>query len=247
MSSSRERDIIGAFVELSNELVDDYDVVEMLSRLTVICADLLDVASAGLLLADEAGVLHLAASSSERIANLELFQLQREEGPCLDCYRAGEAVVVTDLDAEEQRWPQFVPAARASRYTSVHALPMQLRGHLLGTLGLFGESSGRLEGDDLVLAQALVHVASVAIVNERAASDREIINSQLQQALTSRVILEQAKGVLAQSGGLEMGDAFAVLRGYARGHGRKLSDVASDVVTRQLRAEDLLQHVGRPS
>ena len=244
MTESRERDIIRAFVDLSNELVDDYDVVEMLSNLTMACAELLNVASAGLLLADKQGNLHLMASTSERTHHLEVFQLQREEGPCLDCYADGEPVIVPDLAAEEERWPQFCPAAEAAGFRSVHALPMRLRETLLGTLGLFGEATGRLDDDDLALAQALVHVASVAIVNEKSATDLATVNSQLQHALTSRVVLEQAKGVIAHTGGIEMQDAFAVLRRYARDHGRRLSDVASQVVSRELSGQTLLEHAG---
>lgn len=242
MTDSREHQIIRAFVDLSNELVDEYDVVDMLSHLTTSCAGLLNVASAGLLLADGKGTLHLMASTSERTHHLEVFQLQREEGPCLDCYADGEPVIVPDLATEQQRWPQFCLAAEAVGFKSVHALPMRLRDTLLGTLGLFGEETGRLDDDDLALAQALVHVASVAIVNEKAAADLAIVNSQLQHALTSRVVLEQAKGVIAHTGGIEMPDAFAVLRRYARDHGRLLSDVATEVVNRELSGQTLLDH-----
>jgi transcriptional regulator with GAF, ATPase, and Fis domain len=242
VTEARERNIIRAFVDLSNELVGDYDVVEMLSRLTTNCAGLLDIASAGLLLADQRGVLHLLASSSERTHDLEIFQLQRDEGPCLDCYHERAAVIVPDLAGEEQRWPQFVRAARTVGFQSVHALPMRLRNTVLGTLGLFGERIGRLQDDDLALAQALVHVASVAIVNEKSSTDLATVNTQLQNALTSRILIEQAKGVLAHSGGLEMEAAFAVLRRYARDHGRRLSDVAADVVNRELLGDTLLQH-----
>jgi GAF domain-containing protein len=242
MTDGREPAIIRAFVDLSNELVDDYDVVEMLVQLTTSCASLLDVSSAGLLLADERGVLHLMASSSDRMHHLEMFQLQRHEGPCLDCFHERRAVLVPDLDAEEERWPQFCDAARGVGYRSVHALPMRLKDSMLGTLGLFGEERGSLDEEDVALAQALVHVASVAIVNERAAADRATVNSQLQHALTSRIVVEQAKGVIAHAGGLEMDAAFAVLRRYARDHGRKLSDVAAEVVHRELPQETLLQH-----
>lgn len=238
----RERDIIRAFVDLSQELVDDYDVVEMLAQLTSNCASLLDVASAGLLLADHRGVLHLAAASSERTHHLEVLQLQRDEGPCLDCYRNQEAVIVPDLAAEAHRWPEFTRAALAAGYESVHAVPMRLRGIVLGTLGLFGDSVGRLEDDDLGLAQALAHVASVALINEKSAADRTTINTQLQHALTSRIAVEQAKGVIANTGGLQMDVAFNVLRRYARDHGRKLSDVAGELVNRTLRGEAVLQH-----
>ncbi|QBR91144.1 GAF and ANTAR domain-containing protein [Nocardioides euryhalodurans] len=242
MTDHREREIIQAFVDLSNELVDDYDVVEILTRLTTSCTQLLGVDSAGLLLANGRGALHLAASSSDRAHHLEVLQLQRDEGPCLDCFRAGEVVIVPDLAAETERWPQFCRAARDVDFRSVHALPMRLRDTVLGTLGLFGEQAGRLDDEDLALAQALAHVVSVAVVNEKAAADLATINAQLQHALTSRIIVEQAKGVIAQTGDLEMSVAFSVLRRYARDHGRRLSEVASEVVGRQLHGATLLAH-----
>ena len=241
LTDSRERDVIRAFVGLSNELVDEYDVVDMLVRLTTDCAELLDVVSAGLLLADGSGVLHLMASSSERTHDLEIFQLQRDEGPCLECFSRGEVVIVPDL-AEEQRWPQFCRAARSMGFASVHALPMRLRHAVLGTVGLFGDKVGRLEDEDLDLAQALVHVASVAIVNEKSAADLATVNDQLQHALSSRIVVEQAKGVLAHAGGLEMGEAFTVLRHYARDNRRRLSDIAQEVTSRELGSDTLLQH-----
>ena len=237
----RERDIVRAFVDLSTELVNDYDVLEMLTQLTTNCASLLDVSSAGLLLADTRGVLHVAAASSERTQQLELFQLQRDQGPCLDCYSSGVPVNVPDMAAEQERWPQFSRAALDAGFKSVHAVPMKLRGNILGALNLFGESVGRLEDSDVDLAQALAHVACVAIVNEKAASDHVTVNSQLQHALTSRIVLEQAKGVIAHAGGLEIDEAFEVLRGYARHHGRKISEVAHGVVNREIRAQTLLQ------
>jgi GAF domain-containing protein len=242
VTPTRERKVIGAFVNLSNELTGDYDVIDMLTTLTTDCAGLLDVTSAGLLLADEKGVLHLAASSSERTQHLETFQLQRDQGPCLDSYRTNDVVIVPDLPAEVGRWPQFARAADDAGFVSVHAVPMRLRKQSIGTLGLFGSTVGRLGQGDLELAQALAHVASVAIINEKAAGDREAVNAQLQHALTSRIALEQAKGILAQTGNLEMGDAFSVLRRYARDHGRKLSDVAAAVVDRRLDGTDVLAH-----
>lgn len=247
MTEGREQEIIKAFVDVSHELVGDYDIVDMLSQLTLNCAELLDVSSAGLLLADEHGVLHLVASSSQRIHHLELFQLQRDEGPCLDCYRQQAAVVVPDLEAEGERWPAFSEAARDVGFMSVHALPMRLHDDVFGTLGLFGDETGALAADDLSLAQALVHVASVAVMNERAAVDRNVVNGQLQHALQSRVLVEQAKGVLAYAGDLEMDLAFTVLRRYARDHGRKLSEVAGEVVSRELSQEALLQHARKTS
>jgi transcriptional regulator with GAF, ATPase, and Fis domain len=242
MAETREREIIRAFMELSNELVEGYDMVDLLAEWAANCARLLDVAAAGLLLADGQGVLHLAAASSERTHHLEVFQLQRHQGPCLDSFHSGAAVIVPDLVAESQRWPDFARVAQSVGIASVHAFPMRLRDAALGTLGLFGDAPGRLDQDDLKLAQALVHVASVAIVNEKAASDRDIVNAQLQHALTSRIVLEQAKGVIASAGQLTMDDAFRVLRRYARDHGRQLSSVAEHVVNRTLRPQELLDH-----
>jgi hypothetical protein len=238
----QERDVLRAFVDLSTELVDDYDMLEMLSNLTTHCATLLDVGSAGLLLADGRGALHMAAASSERTQQLELFQIQRDEGPCLDCYHGHVAISVPDLEAEQERWPQFSRAALDTGFKSVHAVPMQLRGNVLGGLGLFGDSVGQLNDSDLDLAQALAHVACVAIVNEKSAADRTTVNTQLQHALTSRIVLEQAKGVIANSADLEIDDAFTVLRRFARANGRKLGSVAADVVNRKLRADALMQH-----
>lgn len=238
----REPDVILAFVDLSAELVDDYDILELLGRLTTNCVLLLDIASAGLLVADGSGALHLAAASSERTRQLEVFQLQRNEGPCLDAYRDGTAVIAPDLSAEQSRWPLFSRAALDAGFKSVHAVPMHLRGHGIGGLGLFGTQTGVLQDRDLNLAQALAHVAAVAIVNEKNAADHATIKSQLQQALTSRITLEQAKGVIAHSLDLEIDEAFEVLRRYARDHGHKLSAIATAVVNRELRPETLVRH-----
>ena len=234
-----------AFVSLASALAAGDDVVDLLTILTEQCARLLDVASAGLLLADERGVLHVLAASSERTRELELFQVQREDGPCRDSYRDGAAISVPDLAAEIARWPQFAPHALAAGFASVHALPMRLRQTKLGTLGLFGTTIGELNAEDLSLGQALADVASVALVQDRTSHDRAAINVQLQTALTSRVVLEQAKGVLAQQGQLEMQEAFVVLRGYARDHNLRLTDLATAVVQRQVPGLLLLEHAQR--
>ena len=237
MTESREAAVSRAFVALASTLANGYDVVDLLTELTTDCARLLDVSSAGLLLADTHGALHLLAASSDATRQVEIFQLQREEGPCLECYRTGEPVVVENLGEAVDRWPQFVPAALAAGFASVHALPMRLRDTTLGTLGLFGTKVGALNDDDVLLGQAFADVASVALIQDRAAADSAAVREQLQVALTSRVTLEQAKGILAQIANLEMGQAFTVLRGYARGHGLRLSDVARDLVSRTLPAE----------
>ena len=242
MSGMREAEVTRAFVSLASSLANGYDVVDLLDELAADCARLLDVASAGLLLADGRGMLHVMAASSERTRQVEVFQLQRDEGPCLDCYRVGAAVAVADLEEAADRWPQFVPAARSAGFASVHALPMRLRDNVLGALGLFGTTVGSLNDEDLALGRALADVASVALVQDKAASDSTTVNTQLQTALTSRVVLEQAKGVLAQLGGLDMPQAFAVLRGYARDHNLRLTDVAQAVAARSLAAHQLIEY-----
>lgn len=242
MSDNREREIVAAFVALSSRLVDGYDVVDLLSGLTTDCARLLDVDSAGLLLADPHGVLHLLAASSQATRDVELYQLQRAEGPCLDCYQAGAPVSVPDLSEETARWPQFTAAAMAAGFASVHAVPMRLRDQVLGTLGLFGAHTGALADDDLSLGQAFAHVASVALVQGKAVADKDAVVSQLQLALSSRVVLEQAKGILAQTGDLDMEQAFASLRRYARDHNLKLSALAASVVARETAPRQILDH-----
>ena len=240
--SRTEADVTQAFVAVASGLVKGGDVVDLLATLTSDCARLLDVASAGLLLADGRGVLHVMAASSERTHELEVFQVQRADGPCRDTYLSGEPVCAPDLQAESDRWPLFVPAARQAGFASVHALPLRLGEVTLGALNLFGTTVGALNEQDLSLGQALADVATVALVQDRAVTDRESLNVQLQTALSSRVVLEQAKGLLAQQGDLDMSEAFRFLRRYARDHNQRLTDVARAVVSRTLTAQQVLEH-----
>ena len=237
-----ESDVTQAFVSLSNRLVNGADVVELLADLTADCARLLDIASAGLLLADARGVLHVMAATSEHTRVLEVFQVQRAEGPCRDSYLAGEAISVPDLGQAADRWPLFVPAARSAGFVSVHALPLRLGDLKLGTLGLFGASVGSLSEADLSLGQALADVASVALVQDRTVLDQSAVNGQLQTALDGRVVIEQAKGIVAQVGDVDMPAAFQVLRRYARDHNQRLTELARAVTTRELPARHLLEH-----
>ena len=245
MSADREQAVTRAFVSLARSLADGVDPVDLLTGLAEDATGLLDVASTGILLADPGRVLHVVAASSEATRALEVYQLQREQGPCLDCYRSGAPVSVADLRTETVRWPLFVGAAAAAGFASVHALPIRLRENVLGVMGLFGTHIGALGEDDLGLSQALAYVAAVAIVQDKAAADSAMVNEQLQSALTSRVLVEQAKGILAQRGDLAMDRSFAVLRRYARDHNLRLTDVARAVADRQLSAQRLLDHAGR--
>jgi GAF domain-containing protein len=191
---NREDEVVAAFVSMSGSLAAGDDVTELLGRLTTDCARLLDVAAVGLLLADRRGALHVLAASSERAADLEAFQAQRAQGPCHDCYQDGRSVSVPDVAAAADRWPDFVPVALGQGVASVHAVPLRLRDQVLGALGLFGPKPGDLNERDLRLAQALADVATIAMIQDRVASDQQAVNEQLQFALDSRVVLEQAKG-----------------------------------------------------
>lgn len=247
MNGGREHLVTEAFVSIANSLVGEFDVIDLLNGLTTNCAELLDIASAGLLLADDRATLHVVAASSEATRTLELFQLQRDQGPCLDCYRDGQPVSVSDLDHYRRRWPQFVDAAAAAGFVSVHAVPMRLPSTVLGTLGLFGTQAGTLGDDDLHLAQALAHVASIAIVRGSSViNDSATINEQLHVTLTSRAIVEQAKGLLAQRGALTMEQAFTALRHYAHDHGAHLGDVAAQLVHQQTSAAHVLRYSTTP-
>lgn len=224
--STREDDIVAAFVSMACSLAQGHDVSELLDELAADCARLLDVSAVGLLLADQGGALHVVAASSERVADLEAFQAQRAQGPCHTCYLDGQPVNVPDLAAAATKWPEFAAVAAKAGVASVHAVPMRLRDATVGALNLFGATTGSLNEADLRLAQALADVATIALIQDRAAVDTSIVNEQLQHALDSRVILEQAKGVVAYSGDLDLPAAYAALRNYARNHNIRLTDLA---------------------
>ncbi|HEU5475497.1 MAG TPA: GAF and ANTAR domain-containing protein [Actinophytocola sp.] len=228
--NASDRRVREAFVALADRLVTDFDVLDFLELLAKRCVELLEVDAAGLLLADHRGTLKLVAASTEQGRVLELFQLQNREGPCLDCYRVGRAVHAGDLAAATDRWPQFAAAARAAGFGSAHALPMRLRDGLIGGLNLFDSQPGELEQEAIDLGQALADVATIGIMHERTVRDRDLVFGQLQTALNQRVVLDQAKGVLAEHIGTSVDDAHARLRAYARRTGRNLGELASEVV-----------------
>jgi GAF domain/ANTAR domain len=228
--SRRERDVLEAVVSLVDSLLDDFDVVELLTQLTERCSDLLDVSSAGLLLADGHGQLHLMTATSSQTRELELFQLQSEQGPCLDCYASGVPVSVADLSGEASRWPRFVAAATEAGFASVHAVPMRAAGMVLGALGLFGTSVGELNPEDLLVGQTLAHVATVAIVQDHAPTPDAVL-PRLRGALSSQVVVEQAKGFLRSRLGISIDDAFGLLRAYARAQNVHLSELARQLIS----------------
>jgi transcriptional regulator with GAF, ATPase, and Fis domain len=235
VDGEREQRLADAFVELADTLVDDYDVLDFLHGLAGHCVTLLDVDAAGLMLADATGLLRVAASSNEEVRLLELFELQNEDGPCLECFVSGRAVEAGDLlETERDRWPGFGRAATASGFRSVVALPLRLRDETIGALNLFRVQPGALVSQDRSLAQAMADVATIGILQERGSQRREVLARQLQDALSSRIVIEQAKGVIAERQGVHVDAAFELLRARARSHGEPLSDVARRVVANEL-------------
>jgi GAF domain-containing protein len=232
---AREQRVSDAFVALADTLVDDYDIIDLLDQLVAHCVTLLAADAAGILLADPRGVLRPVAASSEDAYTMELLQIQAEEGPCLECYRTVAQVRIPDLARMAARWPRFAAAATdAGAFVSVHAIPMRLRGQAIGALNLFHRTPGPLPDTDLALGQALADVATIGILQERAIRGGEVLNEQLQTALNSRVIIEQAKGVLAQHFGVPMDTAFDRLRRYARRNNLRLAEVARWCVAGEL-------------
>ena len=228
--TGREHALARTFVALADTLVADYDIVELLDQLVEACVTLLGVTAAGLLLDDQKGSLALLASSSEETRLLEIFQLQNNQGPCLDCVRTGTTVTSADLEADRDRWPVFVPEALEAGFRSVTAVPMRLRNQTIGGLNMFSDTATLLAADDRELAQALADVATIGILQQRATHRTSVLAEQLQHALNSRVVIEQAKGVLAERDQLSMEGAFGALRKRARDNNLKLADVALAVV-----------------
>ncbi len=227
------------FVEVADTLVDDFDVIEFLESLTRHTAEVSDTASAGLLLTDPHGRLQYMASSASSVKMLELFQLQYQEGPCLDCFNTGTAVVNSDLHQAGERWPLFAPRAVEAGFQSVHAFPLRHRQKVIGALNLFSTDTGSLEEIDVRIIQGLADIATIGLLQERTIRSGEILTEQLQSALNSRITIEQAKGVLARTHGISVDSAFEQMRTYARTHHHRLSDVARDVVTDPRRHPEL--------
>jgi transcriptional regulator with GAF, ATPase, and Fis domain len=235
---TREAQLNETFVELADTLVNHFDVADLLHTLVTRCVDLFDLDAAGLVLADPTGRLRVVASSIEQARMLELLEVQTREGPCLDCYRTGKLVVEEDLSSTD-RWPSFAAQALAADFHSVHALPMRLRDDVIGAMNLFRLPAGRLAPADAAACQALADVATISLLQERAIQEGRLLAEQLQTALNNRVIIEQAKGVLAEKARLDMDAAFQLLRRYARNHNLSLAAVARAMIEGQLLLADL--------
>jgi transcriptional regulator with GAF, ATPase, and Fis domain len=231
MSTLAAERVAEVFVEFADTLVEEFDLIEFLQMVTARASELAGTAAAGLLLADPQGQLQFMAASDERTELLELFQVQSHEGPCQDCFRQAVPVVNADLRDAADQWPQFAPRAVAAGFRSVHAFPMRLRQEVIGALNLFGTDVGRMEPGDVRTVQALADVATIGLLQERAVHRGEVLSEQLQGALNSRVVIEQAKGAIAQMRACSVDEAFTFLRSYCRNRNLRLSQVAHAVVT----------------
>ena len=227
---TREGLLTQAFVRLADTLVADYDVIELCQQLVNDSIELLPASAAGLLLGDHHDSLEVLVSTSEQTRLLELFQLQADAGPCLDAYRTGEQVLVPQLAAHSHRWPLFADRVLSEGFRAVYALPMRLRDQHIGAVNLFSTDAGALSDSDIAIAQALADVATIGILHQRVLARSEVINQQLQSALNTRIVIEQAKGVLAERGQVDMHTAYTMLREHARSTQQRLADLARAVV-----------------
>jgi GAF domain-containing protein len=227
---TRESDVVRSLVEMADTLVDDYDVIDLLTGLADRCVSLLAVSAAGVMLASPAGSLGLAASSSEAMRLLELFELQAQEGPCLDAFRTGEPTGHEDLEAGSGRWPSFAAAALDAGFRSACALPLRLREVTIGALNLLSVTRSPLDEADVIVARAFTDLAALSVIHHRASAEAQRLNEQLSAALTSRVVIEQAKGVISERAGITLAEAFSRLRAYARNRNLRLTDVAQAAV-----------------
>jgi len=232
---SRSEQLFDAFTTLADTLVAGYDVLDLLQTLVENCHDLLDVDSAGILLANATDELEVVASTSEATTLVEMMQLDADAGPCLECFRTRAVVSVPDIDIGSSRWPNFSATARAAGIRSVYAIPLRLRETTIGTLNLMRNTCGELNPHDIRAAQALADVATVGILQERSIRDASRLRDQLQEALSSRIVIEQAKGVVAETANVSVEAAFALIRQHARSHQSTLSGVARQLVSRDLR------------
>ena len=230
MSTISSEHLAETFVEVADTLVDDFDLIDFLTLVTERAAELARSAASGLLLSDEEGHLQFMAASTESARVVELFQVQREEGPCQECFEDGMPVSDAELEQATRRWPHFAPRAVAAGFRSVHAFPLRHQQTVIGALNLFDTRVREFSGSDARVLQALADVATIGILQERTIRRGEVLTEQLQRALNSRITIEQAKGALSHRHSISPDAAFEMLRDYSRRHHHRLTDVADAVL-----------------
>jgi GAF domain-containing protein len=231
---SRETQLLQTFARLADSLVDDYDLVDLLQYLVDTCRDVLEMSAAGILLADDRGELELVASTSEASRLVEMMQLSAESGPCIESFHTGRAVAVPDIAVSPPAWDSFRHSAIDQGFRAADALPLRLRNVTIGTLNLLRTEPGFAPEQDIVAAQAFADVATIGILHERSLRESAVLAEQLQSALNSRVVIEQAKGVVSHVRGVPIDQAFDLMRDYARGHSIGLSALAAQIVARTI-------------
>ncbi len=234
-----EKLLIRTLVDLADNLVEDFDVVDLLTLLADRCVEVLDVDATGVMLGAPSGVLQVVASSSTAMRVLELYEVQADQGPCVDCYSTGKAVVNIDLAAVDSRWPRFAPQAVDAGFRSVHALPLRLRGRTIGALNMFRIAEGCLDDGDVMAAQGLADIATIAVIQHQVSVDAQTLNLQLSEALNSRITIEQAKGRICQALNVDMDEAFRRLRSHARNNNLHLSQIAAGIAAGTLDPDSL--------
>lgn len=240
MAVSREVLLSELLVRLADTLTEDVDPVELMAVLAEGTVSLLAVHEAGVVLADARGGLRVTASSSERMRDLELYELQNQDGPCLECFTAGTPVLNVRLDSvDHSRWPHFAPRAREAGYQVVHAFPIRHCDETIGMVNAFDTQARDLSDDEVRMGQAMAQMAAIGLLHQRAVLEGQSVIEQLQHALEARVVVEQAKGVLSERTGAPLAEAYQLLRGYARRHSRTVASVAVEVLAGQLTVDTL--------
>jgi GAF domain-containing protein len=242
----REELLVETLVTLADTLVDTYDLIDFMQTLAERCVELLDVSEAGIMLADADGQLRHVACSSEEMRLVELFELQVGEGPCFDAYSTHAAVSCDSLNEARARWPLFAPHAREGGFASVSAVPMRLRSEVIGALNLFSTRSVALDQHDVAVAQAMADIATIGILQERAIHDSRAFAAQLEVALDSRIVIEQAKGIVAERNRVGVDEAFQQIRQFARNHNRLLSETARQIIAGALPTTTLTGQAPKP-
>lgn len=217
--------IVRALVELSDTLIDDFDIIEFLHRLCTYSVELLDVDAAGVILVDDEDRLTVLAASNGDIEVLNLFQIEHGQGPALTAYHSRQPVLARSKEVLLDRWPIFGESVTRN-FASVYALPMRLRGDALGALNLYGRRPDILTHDDIPLSQALADIATIGLLQQQTIRKAHELSDQLQHALDSRTTIEQAKGKYRERYHVDAGVAFEALRSYSRSNNMKLVSVA---------------------
>jgi GAF domain-containing protein len=235
--------LANVFVELADTLIETFDVVDFLQTLTDRCVELLGADASGLMLTDQRGGLKLMTATMERARLLELFELQIDEGPCLECFASGDAITNIQLNeaAANERWPAFTPAALEAGFGATHALPMRLRGRVIGALNMFTDQPARLSESEIAVGQAMADIATIGLLHQKNTNEQTILSEQLQTALHSRILVEQAKGALAVLADISVAEAFNTMRAHARGNNMSLTDVAAAVINGEITKDKLIK------